>query len=101
MYYYCTPSIIIHGLHKPSIVPLGNEVVYNDDENVCTDCASEYPFVRGNWSNCPIHYDNPERRFECTRTITPRMVMDKIDKLMKDLELTPPKLDDGWKEAEE
>jgi hypothetical protein len=29
------------------------------------------------------------------------MVMDKIDKLMKDLELTPPKLDDGWKEAEE
>ncbi len=96
-----TPSIIIHGLHKPSIVPLGNEVVYNDDENVCTDCASEYPFVRGNWSNCPIHYDNPRRRFECTRTITPRMVMDKIDKLMIDLELTPPKSDDGWTEAEE
>ncbi len=80
-----TPIVMIPGLHPPDIIPIADKYVTQDDPNVCTNCALEYPFVRGDWGNCPKH-QRTEREFECTSTITPDMVIDKIKELVHDLD---------------
>ena len=53
----------------------GNIRVTNTE--VCNGCFNKYKFDRGDWNWCPVH-KNTERQFECTKTITPKMVIDKI-----------------------
>jgi autotransporter strand-loop-strand O-heptosyltransferase len=51
------------------------------DKSVCHGCFNdkEYSFDRGNWNWCPRDKD-----FECTRVITPEMVMLAIESLKKE-----------------
>ena len=45
--------------------------------NVCSGCWSYRVFDRGDWNWCPEHKDTP-RHFECTKTITPEYVWQKL-----------------------
>ena len=76
-----TPIIMIPGLHPPDIIPIGDKYVTQDDPDICTNCALDYAFVRGDWGNCPKH-QHTEREFECTSTITPKMVTDTIQEFI-------------------
>ena len=80
-----TPIVMIPGLHPPDIIPIADKYVTQDDPNVCTNCALEYVFARGDWGNCPKHQAT-EREFECTSTITPDMVIEKIEELVSELD---------------
>jgi len=52
------------------------------NKNVCNGCWNDNYFDRGNWMWCP----KPDKKemFECTKSITPQMVIEKIDSLIKD-----------------
>ena len=50
------------------------------------DCRALYIQIK-----CPYHHDTP-REFECQKKISPRMVIDAIERLIVDKNLTPPAL---------
>jgi autotransporter strand-loop-strand O-heptosyltransferase len=51
--------------------------------NVCHGCWNDpqYTFDKGDWDWCPVH-KGTERQFECQKSVTPRMVIDEIKKLL-------------------
>jgi autotransporter strand-loop-strand O-heptosyltransferase len=53
------------------------------NEEVCHGCwnSTRFVFDRSDWNWCPLHRDTP-REFECSRKITPDMVIEKIDQLL-------------------
>jgi autotransporter strand-loop-strand O-heptosyltransferase len=53
------------------------------NENVCHGCWNrvDYQFDRGDWDWCPAH-KGTDRQFECSRQITPAMVIRQIDRLI-------------------
>ena len=57
---------------------INNTVVSN--RSTCNGCFNKpelHKFNPGDWLWCPIH-KGTERQFECTKTITPEMVMDAV-----------------------
>lgn len=46
------------------------------NKNVCNGCWNKFNFDRS-WNWCPLH-ENTERQFECSKKITPEMVIEKI-----------------------
>lgn len=50
------------------------------DETVCHGCLQKYKFDAGDWLWCPIYRNDNDRRFICTKSITPEIVMNKIEK---------------------
>lgn len=59
----------------------GVERVIN--ENVCHGCFNDpnVPFDRGNWNWCP-RLEHTPRQFECTKQITPKMVISAIERIL-------------------
>jgi autotransporter strand-loop-strand O-heptosyltransferase len=62
----------------------GNEFAINNtvvsNRNVCNGCFNKphmYAFNPGDWMWCPVNRGT-ERQFECTKTITPEMVMNAV-----------------------
>lgn len=53
------------------------------NESSCNGCWNNpnFRFDKGDWYWCPEH-KNTDRQFECHKTITPRMVIDKIKNLL-------------------
>ena len=51
---------------------------------VCNGCWNnpEFKFDKGDWNWCPVH-KGTERQFECHKSITSEMVIEKIQKLLK------------------
>jgi len=73
-----TPTIIISGTTKPWVEPSdGVERVFND--KVCNGCLNDgsLQLNRGEWNYCPRGND-----FECSKAITPEMVIEKVDKIV-------------------
>lgn len=58
------------------------------NKSVCNSCfnTKKHIFNPGDWLWCPINR-NTEKRFECSKTITPDMVIDKIKLLQNDSQL--------------
>ena len=52
--------------------------------NVCHGCWNDpqYKFDKGDWDWCPVH-KGTDRQFECQKSITPNMVINEIEKLLK------------------
>lgn len=48
-----------------------------DNESVCHGCLNEKPFDKYDWNWCPNH-KNTKRMFECTTSISPHDVFEKI-----------------------
>jgi len=75
-----TPTILISGFTEKSTEPeKGIHRVINED--VCNGCWSTHRFDAGNWNWCPEHQGTP-REFECSKTITPEMVIKEIDDII-------------------
>ena len=53
------------------------------NDNVCNSCWNNpmFKFDKGDWNWCPEHKDT-SRQFECHKSITPQMVIDKIHNLL-------------------
>lgn len=53
------------------------------NENVCNGCWNNpmFKFDKGDWNWCPEHKDTP-KHFECHKSITPQMVIEKIKHLL-------------------
>lgn len=54
------------------------------NKSVCNGCWNnpDFMFDKGNWNWCPVH-EGTERHFECHKTITPEMVINQIQHLIK------------------
>lgn len=81
-------SWVAHALGKKVVMISGVTSEDNEFENnalriinkdVCHGCINkpEHKFDAGDWLWCPVHKGTP-RQFECTSTISPEDVMDKI-----------------------
>jgi autotransporter strand-loop-strand O-heptosyltransferase len=74
------PVILISGFSEKTAEMLtGVHRVIN--ENVCHGCFNKEKFDAGDWNWCPLH-KNTDRQFECTKSITSQMIIDKIDLLL-------------------
>lgn len=75
-----TPTVLISGFSKPFCEP-NNGIYRVINENVCNGCFndSSIEFDRGDWNWCPRH-----KNFECTKSITPDMVIKEINKVILD-----------------
>lgn len=74
-----TPSIMISGCTIPTNEFSTNiERLFNN--KLCNGCLNNdnITFDRGEWDWCPKH-----RNYECSTSITPEMVIERIDKILK------------------
>tara|TARA_R100000152_G_C6781847_1_gene217332 strand:+ start:3823 stop:8139 length:4317 start_codon:yes stop_codon:yes gene_type:complete len=74
--------ILISGFSKPYSEFENCERVFVD--SVCNGCYNRHQFDAGDWLWCPDHKDTP-RMFECTKSITPEMIYERIDKIIDEL----------------
>jgi autotransporter strand-loop-strand O-heptosyltransferase len=78
-------SWLAWALNKPVVMVVGSiserfhfkNPYFVQNKNVCHACWDKHDIVKNDWYWCPENKD-----FECTRQITPEMVIEKIDKLI-------------------
>lgn len=83
-------SWVAQGLGKPTIIisnttSKDNEYIDENtlriyDEDVCHGCFHKYKFDSGDWLWCPVFRNDENKRFICTKVITPERVMSEIEK---------------------
>ena len=74
------PVVLISGFsEKWAETTLDTYRVIN--ENVCHGCFNSERLDAGDWNWCPLH-KNTDRMFECTKKISPDMVIKGIDKII-------------------
>lgn len=78
------PVVMISGFSDPNC-EFKNKNYRVIEREVCHGCFndSSIKFDKGDWNWCP-RLKNTERMFECTKSITPSMVADHIQNLIKD-----------------
>lgn len=54
--------------------------IFND--SVCNGCWHNHDFDKGDWNWCPEH-KGTDRMFECTKSITPQTIINKIEKYLR------------------
>ena len=85
------PSWLAWALRKPTVLISGYSSKWAEfesnierviNENVCHGCFNKTNnnFERGNWMWCPFQKGTP-RQFECSKTITPQMVISAIQNI--------------------
>jgi autotransporter strand-loop-strand O-heptosyltransferase len=83
-------SWLAWAINKPVVLISGFSYPYTEFEtpyrvqnhDVCTGCWNDEMFDKGNWKWCPK--PNKKELFECTKSITPDMVISTINRLIKD-----------------
>jgi len=70
------PTVLISGFTADALEPQEG-VVRISNKSVCNDCWSRHQFDPGDWNWCPDHKGTP-RQFECSKSITGQMVIDRI-----------------------
>ena len=74
-----TPTIIISGFSSDLTEPSTVRVVA--PMNVCRSCLEQHRLNAGDWNWCPLNKDT-DRQFECSKTITPEMVINEVNELL-------------------
>jgi autotransporter strand-loop-strand O-heptosyltransferase len=77
-----TPMILISGFSDPITEMQSNCKRVRAPKNTCSGCYNRYLFNRGNWMWCPDQGFSI-RQFECTRKITSRMVIARLEDMLK------------------
>ena len=72
------PTVLISGFSKPISEFGGDNVVRIFNSSVCNGCYNRFRLDAGDWNWCPDQKDT-ERQFECTKSITSKMVIDAIE----------------------
>lgn len=78
-----TPTIIISGFTDIHLEPI-NGITRIINKNVCNSCWSKYEFNHHNWYWCPV-YAGTENRFECSKSITGKVVIENIKNTLNNL----------------
>jgi autotransporter strand-loop-strand O-heptosyltransferase len=73
------PTVLISGFSAPQSEFYTPYRVINS--NVCNSCWNEHPFDKGDWNWCP-RLKGTDRQFECSKSISSKMVTDKIDQIV-------------------
>lgn len=77
-----TPTVLISGFTDDICEP--QEGIYRViNKDVCNSCWSRHKFDPGQWDWCPEHHGT-NRKFECTKSITSKMVIEEINKIIKE-----------------
>ena len=71
------PTVLISGFSDPISEFEGEDVVRIFNNSVCNSCFNRHKFDPGDWNWCPDQRGT-ERQFECTKSITGKMVINKI-----------------------
>lgn len=73
------PLFLISGFSKPNL-EMSNcvRIFVPDEKNICNGCSNEFKLDAGDWNWCPKH-KGTERQFECSKSITGKMVIDKLN----------------------
>lgn len=76
------PIILISGFSTP-VAEFGGDNVYRVfNDNVCNGCFNRLKLDAGDWNWCPDQ-KGTERQFECTKSITFKMVEEYLEKIIK------------------
>ena len=70
------PTVLISGFSEP-FAEMEGCIRISAPEGKCSGCFNRYRLNAGDWNWCPDHKDT-DRQFECTKSITAQMVIDKI-----------------------
>ena len=70
-------TFVISGF-TPEVCERGDGIVTIQNPTSCNSCWAWSVFDKGDWNWCPAHKDTP-RQFECSKAITPAMVIEKIE----------------------
>lgn len=70
------PVVLISGFTGEYLEPTDN-VIRIINKSTCNDCWGRHKFDPGDWNWCPDHKGTP-RQFECSKSITGKMVINKI-----------------------
>ena len=75
-----TPTVLISGFSEPYSEFRGCERI-GAPEGKCSGCFNRHRLDAGDWKWCPDHKDT-DRMFECTTSITPEMVINKLNNIL-------------------
>lgn len=86
--------VMISGFSKPfceyqtNCIRIGGSKEWYEQSDVCYGCFNDlrYEFNRGDWQWCPGR-KGTDRMFECTKLITPELVISKINPLLEELNI--------------
>lgn len=75
-------TMLISGFSEPysefsECIRIGTE-----EPGTCTGCYNKFKLDGGDWNWCPVHRDDPDRIFECTKAIKPEQIISEIDKIL-------------------
>jgi autotransporter strand-loop-strand O-heptosyltransferase len=73
-------TVLISGFSAPFSEFTDCERVFTPSSSICNSCFNKTRLDAGDWEWCPEH-KNTERHFECTKTITPDMVIEAIERV--------------------
>ena len=71
------PTMLISGFSEP-FAEMEGCIRVSAPESKCSGCFNRYRLNAGDWNWCPDHKDT-DRQFECTKSITGKMVIDKLN----------------------
>lgn len=77
-----TPTVIVSGFSYPYTETTLNTFRVFTPEGKCSGCFNRHRLSPDDWYWCPEHKAT-ERQFECTRSITPEMVIEELKKALK------------------
>lgn len=73
-----TPTCIISGFSYDYTEPCGDGIIrVVTPEGKCTGCFNDYKLDPSDWHWCPLN-KNTDKHYECSKSITPDMVIEKI-----------------------
>ena len=76
-----TPTILISGFSYPYTEFQDCERIFTPNPQSCKGCFNKHWLNPGDWEWCPEDQNTP-RQFECTKTITPEMVIKSLQKVL-------------------
>jgi autotransporter strand-loop-strand O-heptosyltransferase len=76
-----TPTILISGFSTPETEFSDCERIFTPNNELCSGCFNNHKLDPGDWDWCPEH-KGTDRQFECTKSITPSMVIKSINKII-------------------
>ena len=73
------PTVIISNFTSKDHEYIDERTLRIYDEDICHGCFHKYPFDKSDWLWCPVFRNDENRRFICSKAITPEDVMRKIE----------------------
>jgi autotransporter strand-loop-strand O-heptosyltransferase len=70
------PTVIISGFSEP-FAEMEDCIRVSAHQGKCSGCFNRHRLNAGDWNWCPDH-KGTERQFECTKSITAQMVIEKL-----------------------